>query len=163
GPMSKPVLETAIKIYKGYARYLREDVPKQLAPLSDAKKRDEILKTNDALAKEADAVAAHLEKNELPRADQSHVLGKERYKKLLKVQEGLDISLEEFEKMGEADLAANKKAYEALAGKVKPTRPKASELLAEATRMTEAARKFVVDKKIASIPADDPLVVKETP
>jgi uncharacterized protein (DUF885 family) len=79
------------------------------------------------------------------------------------VHEALDTPLADVEKMGEADLLRNKKAYEALAKKVKPTRPTAQKLLTEATRITQDAKKFVEEKNIVSIPGPDRVVIKETP
>ena len=81
----------------------------------------------------------------------------------MKVQEGLTIPLAEFKKMGEDNLAANKKAYEKLAGRVTIKRPKVADLFADATRITESAHKFIVEKHFATIPTDEKLVVRETP
>jgi uncharacterized protein (DUF885 family) len=163
-PLSKPVVETAIKIYKGYAEYLRKDVVKQLRGVGTPAFQEKLAKVNEALASEAQGLAEHLAKVELKKGDNSHVLGVERYKKLLKVQEGLDLPLAELKKMGEDNLALNKKAYEELLKKkVKQTRPKEAELFAEAGRLTEAARKFIVEKKLVTIPTDEKAVVKETP
>src|SRR5688572_21659029 len=65
--------------------------------------------------------------------------------------------------MGEKNLEENKRAYEELKKKARFTRPRADQLLAEATRIMEDSRKFVEAKKIASMPFDDRAVVKETP
>ena len=163
GPMSKPVVETAIKIYRGYASYLRADVVSQVKGVGAPDFQEELAKTNEALAKEATALADWLEKTELPRGDDSHILGAERFKHLLHAQEGLDISLAEFKKMGEENLQANKRAFEKLAGKAKFTRPKVEELFAAGGRLMESARQFVVAKHFATIPTDDKAVVRETP
>jgi uncharacterized protein (DUF885 family) len=163
GPKSKAIVETSIKIYRGYADYLRNDVPKQVKGVGSAAFQEDLAKTNEALAKEAIALAEWLEKSELPHGDDSHILGPEKFKKLLKVQEGLTISLAEFKKMGEDNLLANKKAYEKLAGKVVMKRPKVADLFADATKLTETAHKFIVDKHFVTIPTDEKLVVKETP
>ena len=163
GPMSKPVLETAVKIYRGYAEYLEGDALTILAPMHDKKLHDEVVAAFRKLAKEATRIADHLEKDELPRGDASHVLGVERYEKLLRVQEALDMPLDELERMGEANLAENKKAYEELAEKVKPTRPPATALLGEATKLTEKAKRFIVEKHLVTIPDADRIQVRETP
>ncbi len=163
GPLSKPIVETAIKIYAGYAKYLRGDVVKLVGNSGDAAFRSEFAKSNVALAKAADDLAAWLRKDELPRADASHVLGAERYRKLLLAQEGITESLADFKARGEADLAKNKAAYEKLAKSVKAKRPKAADLLADARQVTEQARAFVVDEKIVKLPSDERAVVKETP
>lgn len=162
-PLSKPVLVTAVKIFKGFAEYLRGDVVKLLKGVGTPEFQARFAKANTALAEEAAKLARHLELVEVPKGDDSHVLGEARYKKLLLTQEGLEIPLAEFKKMGEENLAINKKAYEALARKAKLVRPKASALLDEATRMMNASRAFVVEKKIATIPSEDKAVLKESP
>ena len=163
GPLSKPIVETALKIYSGYAEYLRGDVVKLVGKVGDPAFQADFAKTNLALAQAADDLAAWLKKDELPRADASHVLGRARYERLLLAQEGITEPLADFEARGEADLEKNKTAYEKLAKTLTPKRPKASELLAEAARVTEQARKFVIDRRIVSLPSDERAVVKETP
>jgi uncharacterized protein (DUF885 family) len=91
------------------------------------------------------------------------VLGEARYRKLLLAQEGLSMPLAEFKKMGEENLAANKAAYQALSKKVKTTRPRAEKLMAEATRMMDASRRFILEKKLLTIPSEDRAIVKESP
>ena len=161
-PMPKPVVETAVKIYKGYAEYLRGDVVKQTKGLGTPAFQADLARTNAALADEADKLAAFL-KEEEKKGDNSHVLGVERYKKLLALQEGLTIPLAEFKKMGEENLQANKKAYEEAAKKAKITRPKSEALLEAATKIMNASRAFVVEKKLVTIPSEDRAVLKETP
>lgn len=161
-PMSKAIVETGIKVYKGYVDYLKNDVPKQLAGVGDAAFQKELAETNGALAAEAEKIVLHLTK-ELAKADDSHVLGAERYRKLLLVQEGLTTSLADFKAMAEKNLAENKKAYEALKKKAKVTRPQAGELLSAATKLTESAREFLIKKDLVTIPTEDKAVLKETP
>lgn len=161
-PMSKPVVETAVKIYKGYAEYLRGDVAKQTKGVGTPEFQADLTRTNAALADEAGKLAELL-KDEAKKGDNSHVLGVERYRKLLALQEGLTIPLAELKKMGEENLAANKKAYEEAAKKAKVTRPKSEALLAEATKIMNASRAFVVERKLATIPFEDKAVLKETP
>jgi uncharacterized protein (DUF885 family) len=92
------------------------------------------------------------------------VLGPERYRKLLVAQEGLHLSLAELGKMGEENLLANKKAFDDLVKKnVKLTPVKQAALFDEAAQLTVAARRFVVDRKLCTIPTEEQAVVKETP
>jgi uncharacterized protein (DUF885 family) len=162
-PMSKPVIETAIKVYKGYVDYLKGDVVKLLKGVGDAAFQKELAETNSALAAEAQKIVDHLTKVELPKGDASHVLGADKFKKLLLVQEGLTVSLADFKVMGEKNLQDNKTAYETLKKKAKITRPKAEELLATATKIMDASREFVVKKDLVTIPFEDRAVLKETP
>jgi uncharacterized protein (DUF885 family) len=161
-PLSRPVAEVSAKNYAGFATYLRHDVVKMFAGVGDDAMKARFVKANEALAREADKLALFLKKA-VPTGDQSHVLGKERFLKLLKAQEGLDISLEDFKKMGEEDLARNKAAYEALLPRVKVTKPAAKDLLETARQVSRQARQFIVDKGIVDLASQDDAEVRETP
>jgi hypothetical protein len=65
--------------------------------------------------------------------------------------------------MNEDNLAANAKAYEALAAKAKAKPLREAELFSTATRMVKDTRTFVVDRGIVDLAADDEAVVRETP
>ena len=162
-PMPKAVVETAIKVYKGYVEYLKGDVVKLLKGVGDQAFQADLSETNGTLAAEAQKIVDRLTKDELPKADDSHVLGADKFRKLLLVQEGLEMPLAEFKAMGEKNLQENKKAYLALQKKVKVTRPKAEELLAAATKLMDSSRDFLVKKDLVTIPSNDKAVLKETP
>jgi uncharacterized protein (DUF885 family) len=161
-PLSKAVAATSIKSYKGFAEYLRGDVATLTKGVGDAAFQSDLQQTGEALAKKALEVASFLEA-EVKKGDESHVLGKARFEKLLAVQEGLSTPLAELEAMGEQNLAENKKAYEALAKKTKLKRPRQEALFSEATRIMDASRAFLIDKKLVTIPTEDKAVAKETP
>ena len=162
--LSRPVAKTSVKRFAGFAEYLRKDVRKHLAGVGSPAFQERLQKANEALAAAAAGLAERLARVEVKTGDDSHVLGPERYQKLLAAQEGLHLSLAELGKMGEENLLANKKAFDALAKKhVKLTPLKKEALFEEAGQLTAAARRFVVEKKLATIPTEEEAVVKETP
>lgn len=163
GPLPESFVKTDIGIYRGYAEYLSGDVVKLLEPVSEPKLKADAIAAVQALAREATAVADHLEQVELPRADQSFAMGVEKYQRLLAVQEALDMPLADFEQMAEADLQRNKAAYQELRSKAKETKPKVSELLQTATRLTFDAKAFLEQKGLITLPPDGKIEVKETP
>ncbi|HWO09103.1 MAG TPA: DUF885 domain-containing protein [Polyangiaceae bacterium] len=162
-PLSEPVTRTSIDIFKGFGVYLRGDVQRFLDGVADATLRAETRALAQALAAEAERLAARLERVELPRADQSHVLGRERYEHLLRAQEALTTPIEQLERLALDDLARNKAAYEALSARVQKSRPPASELLDEARRVVDGARTFIVDRGVVSLPSEPHVEVRETP
>jgi uncharacterized protein (DUF885 family) len=162
-PLAQPVVATSIDIFKGFAEYLRGDVQTFLEQSADAATKAEAKALALKLATEAEKIATRLTEVELPRADQSDVLGRERYEHLLLTQEALTTPIEELEKMAEADLARNKAAYEALAKKVTKSRPKARELLDEARKVVLASRAFILEHQIVTLPLEPNVEVKETP
>ena len=161
--LSRPAAETSGKNLRGFATYLRGDVVKLLGGVGDAAFRADFARTNEALAREADALGRWLLGEVASRGDSSHVLGRERFEKLLRVQEGLEVDLDAFEREGEANLQANKLAYEALAATTKVERPRASELIPTAQTLVTSSRQFLVDHAIATLPTEDSAIVKETP
>jgi hypothetical protein len=161
-PLSKPVAEVAARNFAGFATYLRGDVPKVIGKVGDDAQRARFARTNEALAKAADDLAAWLKK-EAFHGDQSHVLGGQRFAKLLLVQEGLTTPLADFEQMNEDNLAANKKVYEALAAHVKDKPVEEAEYFATAEHMMQDARKFVLERGIVSFASSDEVTVRETP
>jgi len=161
-PLSRPVTEVAAHNMVGFVTYLRGDVVRVMGRVGDDAQRTRFAKANAALARAAAELASWLKK-EAARGDQSHVLGAERYAKLLRVQEGLSLPLAEFERLNEENLAANKKAYEELASHVKTPLVREADFFATATRMMKDAREFVVSHHIVTIPTDDVAVVRETP
>jgi uncharacterized protein (DUF885 family) len=162
--LSRPVVETAIKVYKGYAEYLRGDVKKLVANVKDDALQARFAKSNEGLAAAAEGLAARLEKEWLPRAnDTAHVLGSERYLRFVEAQEGMRVDLAEFARMADQNLAENKAAYDALAATVKPTRPPADKLLAEATRLMDSSRAFIMEKRLFTIPSEDRAKVEVSP
>jgi uncharacterized protein (DUF885 family) len=165
-PLSKPVAEVAARNFAGFATYLRGDVAKIMGAAGDDAQRRRFAGANEALAKAATDLAAWFKK-EAARGDQSHVLGPVRYAKLLRVQEGIEVpldGLDAFVKGNEADLAANKKAYEDLAAQgVKPRPVVEAQLFTTAGRMMQDARAFLTDHAIVTLASSDTPTVRETP
>ncbi|HXN32831.1 MAG TPA: DUF885 domain-containing protein [Polyangiaceae bacterium] len=161
-PLSAPVADVAARNFSGFATYLRGDVAKVMGKVGDDAQRARFAHANEALAAAASDLAGWLRK-EAVHGDQSHVLGIDRYAKLLRVQEGLTLPLTEFERMNEDDLAANKKAYEALARAVKDKPVKETGYFATAEHMMKDARTFVIAHRIVSLASDDEATVRETP
>ncbi len=136
-PLSKPIVETAIKVYKGYAEYLRGDVAKLTKGVGTQEFQAKLIQTNNALAAEADKIVDHLKKDELPKADnKTHILGPDRFKKLIKVQEGLDVPLAEVNKLASL-IPANPGKPTSLADARKDVKE-----LAEALRQNELYRRL---------------------
>jgi uncharacterized protein (DUF885 family) len=162
-PLSEPVVKTAIDIYKGFGQYLRGEVQTFLDGIDDPALRAEAKEAALAVAGEAEGIAAQLHDVELPKADQSHVLGRERYERLLLAQEALSTPIEQLEQMAEHDLARNRAAYEALARSVEKSRPSAAALLNEVRQVVEGARDFMLARRIVTLPVEPHVDVKETP
>ena len=162
-PLSKPVASVGADIIAGYAEYLRDTVPTLMLAGADAALRARFEKANGALVAEASRLADWLKREVVPRGDDSHVLGRERFEKLVTLYAGAPIPLAEFKAMGEADLKKNRAAYDALAKTVQPRKIAAADYLATATRLMDEARAFAVEHGIVTLASEDRAVVRESP
>jgi uncharacterized protein (DUF885 family) len=115
-------------------------------------------------------------KSLLPKTREEWALGREKFEKLLKLR-GLGMSSDEIYKLGVDYLQKLKDERARLAEEIAPGKsvedvlrlieeraPKSFEEALKATReQMEAARKFVIEKKLATVLEEDKLLVEETP
>lgn len=103
-------------------------------------------------------------------------LGEALYLRMLKENEGLDVTVARLREVAEADLERNRAAVAEAANKIDPKRPVAdvvAEVIADkpaadavlkiATEQAVQQRQFLIDRKIVSIPSSDVAEVKVTP
>ena len=108
-------------------------------------------------------------------ANQDFVLGAERFSRMLKATEGVDVPLAELERIGQEDLARNRAALAAACeaftpgksvpdcmAKMNDNKGKGGPV-ATARRQLPMLRQFVVDKDIVSIPDQEQALVEESP
>ena len=140
---------------------------------------EEHAKMEEALSRVTEAVADYdrwIEGDLIPRATEHPIIGEERFRRMVGLR-GLGISVEEIYELGQKYLAESKTRLESLKERVKPgasveeakelvkeNRPKDFPAALEAYRESIArAKRFVVEKRLATIPPGEDLVVQETP
>jgi uncharacterized protein (DUF885 family) len=168
--------EIAIEQVDGNIRFFKNDVPAAFADATDKALLDEFRKTNGEVMKTLAEYKSYLQKDVLPKATTPYALGADTYTKLLKATEMLALPLDQLLAIAEADRARNEAAFIETAKKIDATKPadtvltaiehehpKPSELLKTSQNSLDDIRRFIVDRKIMTIPASDPARVKETP
>ncbi|HTO77049.1 MAG TPA: DUF885 domain-containing protein [Thermoanaerobaculia bacterium] len=168
----------AMRMSKGAAGFLQGTVA---AWAKDAAGSDAALLAdfNDANGKAVAAVndyAAWLEKDLAPRSNGKYAIGAENFSAKLKYDEMVDWPLAQVLSTGEANLEKDYKAFVETAKKIDPSKtpaevmkslsddhPTADDLIPSARRGLEAARQFLIDKKIVTIPSEVRPTVAETP
>jgi uncharacterized protein (DUF885 family) len=121
----------------------------------------------DRLATELEAFRAALA-DRMPDATDDYALGADVFLAMLRDTEGIDLTLDELERIARDDLARNQAAIVEAARAIDPDRdaaaviaevsadkPAQDKLLEEATRMLDDLRAFVVAKDLVSIPRDE--------
>jgi uncharacterized protein (DUF885 family) len=168
--------EIAIEQIDGDIRFFEKDVTDAFAEVTDKALLAEFAKTNKTVMEALAAYKAFLEKELLPKSKGSFAIGADTYAKALSANEMIDVPLDELLKVAEADRQRNEAAFQAAAKAIDAAKP-ADEVLASIQRdhpsadallkssqdALDAIRRFIVEKKIITIPPSDPATVKETP
>jgi uncharacterized protein (DUF885 family) len=112
----------------------------------------------------------------MPEASEAHVLGEERFRRLLELRR-LGCDVEELRELGERYLRETKEELRMVARAIDPEAsveevserikadhpPTFQEVLEEVRRAIEEARRFVQEKRLATLPPAERLTVVETP
>jgi hypothetical protein len=173
-PLPKSFIERGIDAFGGYADFYRNDVPKVFAEAKDEQARKRLAQANEAAAKAMAELKSWLE-SERSKATDNFALGYGMFAEMLKQTEQVDTPLEELSKAGREDLERNLKALREACSAYLPRAPlrvcidtmnsKKPEGGAVPGARTQLAdlKKFVVDKRLVSIPSADEALVKEAP
>jgi uncharacterized protein (DUF885 family) len=174
--LPKPYVELAIQTARGASEFLKKDLIDGLADLKDETLRAAFLQSNRRAATALTEYAAWLEKEKLPKATPEFAIGEEKYHRFLAETELIDMPPAKLLELGLAELKKEQDVFADAAKKIDETRaadvifkqiqsdhPTAPDLIPEVTKRLEAVKKFVVDRKLVTIPALAQAQVKETP
>jgi uncharacterized protein (DUF885 family) len=174
--LPKPYVELAIQIAKGSADFLRKNLVEAIADLKDERIRTEFLEANRKAAAALTDYAAWLERDKLPKATADFALGEDKFRRLLSETELVDLPPEKILEIGLTQLHKEQKAFAEAAKRIDSTKsaaevfrqmqsehPTPESLLGDIGKDLEQIRKFVVTRKLVTIPSDVRARVKETP
>jgi uncharacterized protein (DUF885 family) len=174
----KEFTDLAVRMGEGSIGFYRDTVRDWAkgAAGTDANLFEEFNAANDAVVKSLTETVAWMKKDLLPKSNGKYALGAETFARQLLYEEMVDIPLDKLLAIGEANLKRDQEAFHAVAEKidVKKTsaevmrslsddHPTEADLIPSARRTIEKVRKFLVDKKIVTIPSEVRPTVLETP
>jgi uncharacterized protein (DUF885 family) len=170
GPLPRPFVELALSIGSGLSPHFGE-VEAFAVKVSMA---DTVRASRATAEASVNAFLAWLKDECLPRSTPDFALGPHRYQRLLYVREGIEAPIEDIRKAGFADLHRNQARLDEIAAEEKVTlaellqrlnkdHPAAHDVLSTATAYVEETRTFVVEKHLATVPANASCRVEETP
>jgi uncharacterized protein (DUF885 family) len=174
--LPKPYVETAIQIARGNADFMEHQLVEALAELSDDTLKREFLEMNKMAVSELKNFATWLEREKLKKTHNRYAIGKEKYAKMLLVNEMLTITPERVMAFGMEELKKEQEMFAKVAAKIDPTKkpievfamltkehPTAEGLIPEARKNVESIRQFLIDKNIITVPSEVRVEIKETP
>lgn len=174
GPMPRTYIDYGLAAFNGYADYFAKDVKMAFAEVKDAALQKELDAASGTGAKAMRDLAAFMETK---RAGQTEdfVLGPETFAAMVRETEGVDISLDELERIGEADLKRNQAALKSACDKlalgksipdcmavVANDKPVGGPV-AEARRQLPDLKAFLVKADLVTIPGTEEALVEESP
>ncbi|MCK9542407.1 MAG: DUF885 domain-containing protein [Novosphingobium sp.] len=173
-PMPASYVRYGVAGFGGFADYYRGDARAAFADVADpalqAEFRDASEKAGAAMQELADWLKA-----QEPTATQDYALGAEKFARMLKATEMVDIPLDELEAVARADLARNRGAVERSCAKFTPGQPIEACFaklnarkpkdgpVEEATRQIPDLTAFVRTKDLVTIPGREQALVRESP
>ena len=174
--LPKPYVELAIQIARGSADFLRKNLVEAVRDLKDDRIKAEFLDANRKAAAALTDYAGWLEREKLPKASVDFALGAEKYHRMLAETELVDLPPETLLELGMAKLKEEQDSFAAAARTVDPDKPAievfkqvqsehptAENLIPDVARNLEQIRKYVVARKVVTIPSEVRAQVKETP
>ena len=173
-PLPAPYVEMGYKVLGGMVEYLGTTVPDIFGSVADEQLQRQFAAANGAAIEALQRTVAWLDGLKAT-ATNDYALGEERFLKMLRTGQGVDITLAELKAAGQRDLDRNLEMLNAACAEFAPGEstldcvrrvqnnkpPEGS--VAGARRQLPALRKFVEDNAIASIPGTEDALVAEAP
>src|SRR6478672_932040 len=174
--LPKPFVELAIQIARGSADFLKKDLVAAVSGVKDEQLRAAFQEANRKAANALNDYAAWLEREKLPKASLDFALGDEKFKRFLAQTELVDLSPQKILEIGMAQLKAEQDAFAEAAKKIDPNKspievfkqiqsehPAPDKLIPDVAKDLDKIRKYVLTRRLVSIPSDVRAKVKETP
>ena len=173
-PMPRTWLQLGIDGFGGYADYFRDDVPAIWAAVEDEDLQQEFVSANAEAIQAMQDITDWLKAN-MPNATEDFALGPDLFREMLWDTERVDISLEELEAIGQADMERNLQALNDACAEFAPgqslqdcfakmssNKPKEDSVQSAREQLLET-RKFIVKEDLVSIPGTEEAKVDEAP
>ena len=175
--LARPYIETAISIAGGTVDFLKGDLLAALKEVKNDSLMKEFTAANDSAIASLNDLVSWLQKEKLPKANNSYSIGSENYQKMLLYNEYITLSPEKILELGLAELKKEQERFNHAAHIIDPNKkaadvyhtiqetehPSAESLIPDAKKHLEMVRQFLIDKNIVTMPSEVRVQVKETP
>ena len=174
--LAKPFVETAIEIADGSADFLGKDLVDALKEIKNESLMTEFKSVNQQAIEALRGYVAWLKTDKLPKAHQHYALGREKYQKMLRGGELIDLPPETILEIGMRELRREQQVFADAGKKIDPAKkpievfkeiqkdhPTADGLIPDTRKDLEAIRQFVIEHKIVTMPSEVRARVEETP
>ena len=171
-PLARPHVETVTRVLGGLATFFEDTVPGIFADITDTALQTRFAMANSAAIDALNGTLTWLGEQAL---DDDFALGEERFLAMLRMSEGVEITLEDLTAAGEADLQRNLTALETACESYAPgvsvrdcvaraqtNKPEGGPVEGAREQLTRL-REFLIQADIVSIPGTEEALVDEAP
>ena len=164
--------DRGVRMLKGAAAMLRDDVGLAFADLPDARLKADLAAAGERAARTIDAFVTEFEKERLPRADGPFKVGIANLEARYRAEELIDQPAGKLVEIGERELAAKEAAFAAAAARIDSTRPPLAvwadvlkdhpargEVVAAAQKAVDELQAFVVARRLVNLPQAEKVAV----
>lgn len=168
-------VKIGLETWRGTQKFIEADLPRAFSTLDDLHILGDLADTSTEAAHAITAYIEYLESDLAPRAKASFRLGRERFERKLKLDEGITLSADRLLSIALRELGEVQEEFRIVAGrlnggdpieawrKTKQQHPEPGRLVSAAQEQIKELVDFLQRQSIVSVPESEPVVVAPTP
>ncbi|MGI9286353.1 MAG: DUF885 domain-containing protein [Pseudomonadales bacterium] len=173
-PLPSTYINYGVASFGGMAEYFANDLPQAFVDVGDEDAQNAFSAAIVDAAAAMQTLAGYLKSGE-DRATDAYALGEELFLQMIRDSEGVDISLDELQAIGQADMRRNQqslrsactkfaagKSIKQCIAKMAANKPEGA-TVAGATAQLAGLKAFLVEQDLVSIPGKEEALVRESP
>jgi uncharacterized protein (DUF885 family) len=168
-------VKVGLETWRGTLKFIESDLPRAFSALDDLHILGDLADTSTEAATAVKGYIEYLETDLAPRAKASFRLGRERFERKMKVDEGITLSADRLLTIALRELGEVQEEFRTVAGrlnggdpieawrKAKAQHPEPGRLVSAAQEQLKELGEFLQRQSIVSMPQSEPIVVAPTP
>ena len=168
-------VKVGIETMRGALTFIDHDLPRALADLDDMHLLGDLADAQQEASHAVGSYVEFLESDVAPRARASFRLGRERFERKIRYEEGLNVPVDRLLTIALRELAATQEAFRQAMGtspggdvlqrwnKLKGDHPQPGQLVEVAREQLGALKTFLERQSLVSVPPAEPVLVAPTP
>ena len=168
-------VKVGIETMRGALKFIDQELPRAFSTVDDLHLLGDLADAQTEASQAVSTYIEHLETEVAPRARASFRLGRDKFERKLKLEEGIAVPLERLLAIADRELRATQDAFRTLAGRLnggdpletwartKAEHPAPGELIEAGRQHVEELATFIQRHGLISMPTLEPITVAPTP
>jgi len=168
-------VKIGLETWRGVLSFIERDLPRAFSTLDDLHLLGDLADASTEASNAIKGYVEYLERDVAPRAKASFRLGREKFEQKLKLDEGIEMSVERLLAIATREMQATQEEFRSVAGRLnggdpltawrqaKEEHPAAGELLNVAREQIAELLTFLQRNALVSMPESEPVVVAASP